>query len=428
MDKHPRERFPAPRKNGMLADSSQGLQPTGSPIAPHAHGVTFLPKADTPSSNRQKAAYMKAATTFTKSTHKGQKNKTKRANKKARKQKQQLLPVVLPPNSPTYTSEFLSSHHVFVDGGNRDNPAINPAIDTGRSKSKKTTKPKKTTPIHVLSMAKHDLFIPSTHYMNHNQGLIFKLSSGPSQFILVPRQVALQKTGGSSIQLCHALDAIQAVQRETAPRGSTRIIIRDEGQKYSCTGTKARRNATGIEPVHYTQKQVSNNNNKRILAFFKQVEFLFEQYIDTDQVRLIHDALQLIDSETFTTPKNNSAGIYGNIAHGVNVYLNVHDDLDFTYCATTVQMKKQYTLDDDVVAYFCFPRLGIAVPLRPGDVLFFNPNEPHCVSSRCNNSDTIYCVSLYIKSANLGLNNNSLPLLPAEKGLLTEYETIHCTK
>ena len=50
----------------------------------------------------------------------------------------------------------------------------------------------------------------------------------------------------------------------------------------------------------------------------------------------------------------------------------------------TVHVKgKQYLPDDEVVAYFCFPRLGFAVPLRPGDALIFNPKEDHAVLSRC---------------------------------------------
>ena len=49
-------------------------------------------------------------------------------------------------------------------------------------------------------------------------------------------------------------------------------------------------------------------------------------------------------------------------------------DADFTMSITQVFLKGQleYHLNDDVVAYFCFPTLGVAVPLRPGDYLIFN--------------------------------------------------------
>ena len=69
-----------------------------------------------------------------------------------------------------------------------------------------------------------------------------------------------------------------------------------------------------------------------------------------------------------------------------------------------------------------FPRLGISVPLRPGDVLFFNPQEQHMVSSRCDNGDDIYCVSLYLKSDNMGKNDNSMELNSYEQFYLGNIE------
>ena len=66
---------------------------------------------------------------------------------------------------------------------------------------------------------------------------------------------------------------------------------------------------------------------------------------------------------------------------------------------------------------FGFPRLGVAVPLRPGDVLIINPLEPHSVSSRCYESDEVFCFSAYLKSSNVGLHDNKLELTPVEKKL-----------
>jgi hypothetical protein len=58
----------------------------------------------------------------------------------------------------------------------------------------------------------------------------------------------------------------------------------------------------------------------------------------------------------------------------------------------------------------CFPEVGIAVGLRPGDVLFFNPQYYHCVSGRTReyNTEQVYVTSFYMKSKQLGLNDNSI--------------------
>ena len=103
-----------------------------------------------------------------------------------------------------------------------------------------------------------------------------------------------------------------------------------------------------------------------------------------------------------------SSKYYAGMAAGVNSCLNCHPDKDFCTSAVTVHTRETYTENHKVVAYFCFPLIGLAVPLRPGDTLFFNPREYHCISSRCDNKDDIYCVSLYLKSACVGLNNNLL--------------------
>ncbi len=66
-----------------------------------------------------------------------------------------------------------------------------------------------------------------------------------------------------------------------------------------------------------------------------------------------------------------------------------------------------YQNDDQVVCCFGSPQIGIAVALQPGDILMFNPQEPHFISLCCNKDDNIYCISSYLKTQVVGLNNNS---------------------
>ena len=40
----------------------------------------------------------------------------------------------------------------------------------------------------------------------------------------------------------------------------------------------------------------------------------------------------------------------------------------------------------------------------------FDATIPHCISSRCHDSDEIMCVSFYLKSLVVGMNDNSMPL------------------
>ena len=79
-----------------------------------------------------------------------------------------------------------------------------------------------------------------------------------------------------------------------------------------------------------------------------------------------------------------------------------------------LKSKDVYNLQDDVISYFCFPTLGVAVPLRPGDYFMFNALIPHCISSRCRLEDDVMCASVYLKTAIVGMNNNNLQLTPKQ--------------
>jgi hypothetical protein len=103
-----------------------------------------------------------------------------------------------------------------------------------------------------------------------------------------------------------------------------------------------------------------------------------------------------------------------------------HTDADITMSIAQIFLKGKelYTDKDDVLVYFCFPTLGVAVPLRPGGFLLFNALILHCVSSGCRQDDSIICVSIYLKSAVIGMNNNDLSQTNKQAMLTKCYHTL----
>jgi hypothetical protein len=83
----------------------------------------------------------------------------------------------------------------------------------------------------------------------------------------------------------------------------------------------------------------------------------------------------------------------------------------------------KYDVDDAIVVYFCFPTLGVSIPLRPGDYLFFNPRIPHCVSSRCKHTQDVLLVTMYLKTAVVGLNNNDIDITQAQASLVSLFHS-----
>ena len=52
--------------------------------------------------------------------------------------------------------------------------------------------------------------------------------------------------------------------------------------------------------------------------------------------------------------------------------------------------------------------------LRPGDIIIFNAQKLHAVSSSCRVKDEVFCVSIYLKNAPVGLNDSSIDLTPMQ--------------
>ncbi len=134
--------------------------------------------------------------------------------------------------------------------------------------------------------------------------------------------------------------------------------------------------------------------------------------MDTDIIRHISYARSRVNFNTMVPSPSLShkktARYYNGLGFGINVYLRSHIDRDFTMSIVQAHIDNHtYQVDDKILCYFAFPRIGIAVALRPGDFLLFNPQEPHSISSRCRKEDEIFCISCYLKTAVVGLNDNS---------------------
>lgn len=392
--------------------------------------ATYMPKAKSSSSNRIRAASIASTAKHNKKSGKARRNQNRRANKKNKKQCRVLIDVPMAGDDLCLSKECIDNNIVFGDGGHHSNPPILPIIKPECNKMKK--------PVIILSIRDGTLSTPRGHMDDPSSGLISRSQGGTLNFLLVPRKEAIATFIGKpkrNINICKAIDAMELVTKRTQSRGQKKhIILEDPTNKYICAGNQTIRNGPGIRKMHYSLKLIDKEHSAHLLKVFTIIEHLFDAWMDTGVIRLVRAALALVNADTFTVqlpsqpgetkPQFKSSRIYGAFASGVNTYLNTHTDLDFMYGAVTVHMEEEYTLKQRVVAYFLFPTLGIAIPLRPGDVLFFNPQQPHCISSRFDNKDKIYCTSLYLKADNLGQNNNKMPLTTDQDYYLGKYDEL----
>ena len=185
---------------------------------------------------------------------------------------------------------------------------------------------------------------------------------------------------------------------------------------YLCPGVKVQRGRPGV--VNSRPEHIATEDWNALIDMIVSMEKATRPYLDPYMIRGIHKAKQSIgwkvmqpecidEKSNKDSQQTDSPLIWQQAAFGRNVMLNSHTDQDFSLsCITVFWDKKTYTCSDEIVQYFVFPEDGIAVALRPGDILLFNPCVPHCASSRCESDlGDIVLASFYLKSALVGGND-----------------------
>ena len=332
----------------------------------------------------------------------------RRAKKKLQKQQRLLLEVVTSTDQFTLSYADIKADIIVFDGGNSSCPMITPPKNVKWRRHH-------VSDLHIQDDLRGDI------------GLTFRRIDGCLPFIRLPRNISLSIIGQCG--LVEIYSALRACENLRPPlcRSQTKRVFTDFGKlpRYACVGPQVSRNSKIVHDHPSFMDKLPTHHWESLLWLMRRAEESFKTIADHQVISHIHHAKNAVPFKTFTpsNPKSTCANIYGGMAFGTNVFLRCHTDQDFTMSISQVfvEGKANYNLDDDVIVYFCFPTLGTAVPLRPGDYLLFNPLIPHCISSRCKNEDKIMCVSMYLKTAIVGLNDNSLPLTPSQNHLADQY-------
>ena len=247
-------------------------------------------------------------------------------------------------------------------------------------------------------------------------GFTFPFSSlGQEDIVLVRRVEAIQQYDNSHD---HALllDSLNVLSNCThnkgVVRGKKRIVAFQEGSnyKYLTPGIFPNRATTGTSVRGLFDLDV--NQHDALFRYVKMCEKLAMNSMSLPTTRGFSNAKKVFPFRTFPGRGNHDSACraFSSIATALNVCLNSHTDDDSFYGVVTdldADPLKSPQLDDNVALYFTFPTLGLAIALRPGDILFFNPAIFHSVSSRCDPTKNIWCTSLYTKNAVVGGNDNS---------------------
>ena len=261
-------------------------------------------------------------------------------------------------------------------------------------------------------------------------------------FILLPRDCSLRSLGhvpanswtGNKAELDIAMmeDYLRLTRgRLGCKRGSDKLS--DDAGSYPNPGLKANRGARGIIESNYNLEQVLNCSNEtpsymmQLNSLARRSERLIDEYIPTNDLRSLAKAKEVNAFPTMTGPR----GVFATSAISVDYSSASHTDRDFFHTVLSVRSFDKspdnmlpfdcnYADSPEPVHHFMFPTIGIAVALRPGDHLIFNPNVPHCCSDKFSaymNHRTYLC-AMYLKIAVVGQNDNKLQLTSLQKSIL----------
>jgi hypothetical protein len=375
--------------------------------------VHVFAKSTQPSSIRTQAA---SIAYIEQPVHKKARHRrSRRSTKKLRKQQRLLTEVVVP---TTIKQNLLSESDivndvVVVDGGDDGNPPILP--------------PDGVT-WRCLSI------IGGNHLHARDEtdpcrGLSFARVGGVLPFIRFPRQQSLDIIRQMSLKdIVCALEECEKLKKTSVTRSDNKRIFGDYGKPvmYTCAGVQVSRNSPDVVDFNSYLEKLPQYHQTILMKLMRYIERCYESIVDSEVISHMFHAKQVVPFKTMTMPGSSQKSMlkyYGALAFGCNVFLRCHTDSDFTMSIAQIHLKGKatYELDDDIVVYFCFPTLGVAVPMRPGDLLLFNSLIPHCLSSRCRQDDKIYSLATYLKTSVVGMNNNQLPVSSNQSFLAERY-------
>ncbi len=299
------------------------------------------------------------------------------------------------------SSDYIRKNIVVCNGGDTTSDTIK---NTSFCKS-----------VHYLQIHDGDLWVADT--ADASIGLCFILPGESSPvFICLPRDESLGIMNHGR-QICKAMQSCALTQCQSLARGTNNHVFMENGNKYCCISALSRRAERDVQSGLYRLKYgFPSKEWASIQRVLKREEYAFDRYMDTDIIRHISCARSQVIFKTMelspSSTHKNSARYYNGLGFGINVYLRSHIHQDFTMSIVQAHIDNHdYQVNDRILSYFAFPRIGTAVALRPGDFLIFNSHEPHSISSCCKSGDELFCILSYLKKGVVGLNDNSNPIV-----------------
>ena len=235
----------------------------------------------------------------------------------------------------------------------------------------------------------HDSINGGIHYLDKD--------SVTFSCMLLPRQSSLSAIGRKHLNLCKVLDKLHTFDGAQI----NRKIDKGNNSPSSVYGKMVLQGSVGLSKQTFPKNKEQEYNT--LIKFINRMEHALCEYVDTRALNGIKNNRHIVNWKGLTNENLCAASL----ATSKNYYSHAHMDKSFFFTMHQVNVPIEYKSKMPVCQYFCFPQFGLAIAIRPGDILLFNPNIYHCLSMKTENYKTdVHVTSAYIKTAHTGDNNN----------------------
>lgn len=247
-----------------------------------------------------------------------------------------------------------------------------------------------------------------------------KKEEGVFAFVKADRKYVLNSIGGSTQKTIGALNVLQTTENSTK-RSCKKTGVSTSGHKYTTFGVKVPQGRRGFTSDKLSAAGANGRYERArqiLKRFSRRVNEIASYYVDPELLR----AIGFAHDRGFIPSPSGFGDLSAALASSCNYHAPAHTDPDFMFSIHQILCDGvETTLDCQVVQFFCFPSLGLAVALRPGDVLLFNPHIFHCLSAKMKAYRHVNChvTTFYLKTAHVGQNDNSLALTAEQEHFLS---------
>lgn len=172
-------------------------------------------------------------------------------------------------------------------------------------------------------------------------------------------------------------------------------------KRYLCYGHRKDPKGTGLGEYAFKAlgKQDNHHSDTKVADSFKKVSGALEQVTNRFGHQLCEAQLMDEIRHSIGLPSFCNRAKATQFSVGLEYWSVAHRDDDY-YHTTLSCLSNKGTDHDKTLYYFMFPCYKIAVPLKSGDVLFFNPTELHCCSNPSSEQAVIFSSYVSAKTCN----------------------------